>query len=193
MTLLCTYKLTNDTGLAPNPYWGFCTLAVCTPNRQGANVKAGDWIAGFTTRGRGYRLIYAMAISERVHMNDYFHDQRFSDKKPDLRGDWKARCGDNFYSLEDGKWRQHRNRFHISPEYLAKDTRKPYVFVAKKFWYFGCNAIETPLECLKLIGGRGIRVNHPESLVSRFIQWVETYPVGIHGIPNDNPDLVLDK
>ena len=28
MTTLCTYVLTSDTGLAPNPYWGWCTLAV---------------------------------------------------------------------------------------------------------------------------------------------------------------------
>lgn len=39
-----------------------------------------------------------MEISEKLNLNYYFHDQRFQMKKP-KKGDWKARCGDKFYSL----------------------------------------------------------------------------------------------
>jgi hypothetical protein len=190
MSRLCTYLLTEDTGLAPNPYWGYCTLAVCTPNRQGVRLSRGDWIAGFLTKDRGYRLVYAMEVDERVHLAAYFHDPRFEQKKPNLRGDWKKRCGDNFYSQEeDGTWKQHRNRFHIGDAYRRKDTRRPHAFVGKRFWYFGRDASPPPERFLRLIGGRGVRLNHDEHLAAAFQAWVTAQPTGIYAAPNDNPDL----
>lgn len=192
MTTLCTYILTNDTGLAPNPFWDWCTLAVCTPNRQGAKLAPNDWIAGFTTKREGHRLIYVMEVAERIHMDEYFNDQRFSRKKPNLRGAWQQKCGDNFYSQgPDGLWLQHRNRFHIGHEYLVKDTRKPYIFASERFWYFGRAAETVPAEFRPLIGGHGIRVNHAPDLVRSFLAWVEvTHKTGIHGLPIHNPDLI---
>lgn len=190
MSKLCTYIVTNDTGLAPNPYWDFCTLAVCTPNRQGVRLESGDMIAGFLNKERGHKLIYAMEVSEQMDMDEYFHDQRFEDKKPDLRGDWKQRCGDNFYSRNlDGIWQQHRNRFHIGAQYLAKDTRHPNVFISTRFWYFGRSARDVPEELRGVIGGRGIRVNHPQTLITSFRDWIESFPRGIYDRPNDNPDV----
>ena len=32
------YIAVLDTGLAPNPFWGYCTLAVCTPNHMGIRL-----------------------------------------------------------------------------------------------------------------------------------------------------------
>lgn len=188
---LCTYVLTADTGLAPNPFGGWCTLAVCTPNRQGARLEHRDWIAGFSPRRTGNTLIYLMEVAERIHMNDYFYDPRFVTKRPDLRGGWEKRCGDNFYSQRpDGSWQQHRNRFHIGNDWLTKDTRNPYVFVASRFWYFGKNSLEVPLRFRRLIGTRGIRVNHPPELATEFIRWVTTgYVAGVHGLPGQNPDV----
>ncbi len=190
MQTLCTYILTKDTGLAPNPYWGWCTLAVCTPNRQHARVLPGDWIAGFSAKAKGNRLIYAMELAERIHMNVYYDDPRFAAKKPKLRGTWMERCGDNFYSQDTtGSWRQHRNRFHLGTEYLTKDTRNPFVFVATRFWYFGREAVAVPEQLLALVGTRGIRVNHPSDLATEFCGWVaSTYPEGLHGLPTENPD-----
>lgn len=183
MRKLCTYVLTKDTGLAPNPSWGWCTLAVCTPNHQGARVNDGDWIAGF----RRHRLLYVMEVANRIHMQAYFEDKRFAKKKPDLRGTWKDRCGDNFYSQNpDGSWQQHRNRFHVGPTYLAKDPRKPFVFISHKFWYFGQNAVPVPNGFVPLIGQRGIRVNRPAGLSEKFFEWVEAeFEPGVKGMPND--------
>ena len=163
MSRLCTYLITSDTGLAPNPYWGYCTLSVCTPNHMGARLGRGDWISGFLCKRQDYRLVYAMEISERLQLDDYFRDPRFAAKIPKLNGDWKQRCGDNFYSqAPDGTWRKHRNCYHIAPYYLQKDTQHPYVFIATKFWYFGSTARPRPIEFASLVGGRGIRVNHDE-------------------------------
>ena len=190
MTTLCSYVLTKDTGLAPNPFWGTCTLAVCTPNRQGAIVDFGDWIAGFSPACDGSKLIYAMQLSGRVHLNDYFNDPRFALKKPNLRGTWEQRCGDNFYSrAHDGTWTQHRNRFHIGAEYRAKDTRNPLVFVSQSFWYFGAAAAPVPPIFRRLVGTRGIRVNHPPDLVLAFLDWLRSsHTAGSHGTPRHNPD-----
>ncbi|MGH8461068.1 MAG: hypothetical protein ACRESS_05635 [Stenotrophobium sp.] len=192
MSTLCTYVLTKDTGLAPNPFWGWCTLAVCTPNRQGARLSEGDWIAGFSPKKDGHRLIYAMEVHEDpIHMNAYFNDLRFSAKKPNLRGTWEQRCGDNFYSqAADGSWKQHRNRFHLDTMYLAKDTRNPYVFVSKRFWYFGSKLVTVPPQFHSLVGQRGIRVNHAPDLSYRFQKWVQSnYEPGIAARPSSNPDM----
>jgi len=195
MPTLCTYVLKKDTGLAPNPYWDWCSLAVCTPNRQGARLSSGDWIAGFSSRATGNRLIYAMEVAERLHMNAYFTDPRFARKKPNLRGNWQERCGDNFYHQEpDGSWQQERNRFHIGPDWLIKDTRRPFVFVSRRFWYFGRMMVAMPPEFNRLVGTRGIRVNHPPEEVNRFIAWVaSSHKPGIHALPNHNPDVQAQR
>lgn len=192
MARLCTYLVRDDTGLAPNPFWGWCTLAVCTPNHQGARVNPGDWIAGFLTKARGHRFLYAMEVAEAFDLDAYFHDPRFQSKKPDLRGNWTQRCGDNFYSRDSaGQWTQHRNRFHLTRALKVQDTQHPRSFVAERFWYLGRSAVSPPSEFALLIGARGIRINHDPTLVDRFRNWVSaTFQPGVADVPNDNPDMV---
>ena len=80
---LCTHVITHDCGLAPNPFHGYCTTALCTPSHMRANLKKGDWLIGISPRSDGNRLVYAMRISEPpLSMNEYFHDARFESKKP---------------------------------------------------------------------------------------------------------------
>lgn len=188
---LCSYIVREDTGLAPNPFWGACTLAVCTPNHQGSRLEVGDWIAGFLNKSRGYRFLYAMRISEILGMHEYYHDHRFAPKRPNLRGTWKERCGDNFYSRgADGDWIQHRNRFHLGEELKERDTRYARVFIGEEFWYRGRLAEAAPQEFGPLIGGRGARVNHDPSLVEAFCNWVQKrFSLGVADVPNDNPDM----
>jgi len=192
MTTLCTYVVREDAGLAPNPFWGFCTLAVCTPNHQGTRLQIGDWIAGVLTKARGHRLLYVMQVAEILSLDAYYRDDRFASKRPDLRGDWQKRCGDNFYSLDStGKWVRHRNRFHLDDAIEKQDTKYARVFIADRFGYYGREAKSVPSEFQSLFGGRGARVNHPAALKTAFIDWVRgNVPQGIHGLPNDNPDMV---
>ena len=35
---LLKYVMTSDKGLAPNPYFGVCSLALCTPNHMNARL-----------------------------------------------------------------------------------------------------------------------------------------------------------
>jgi hypothetical protein len=46
---LFAYKMTHDTGFAPNPFHGACTLATCKPQIR-LHKRVGDWIAGFTSK-----------------------------------------------------------------------------------------------------------------------------------------------
>ena len=187
MNDLYTYVMRHDAGLAPNPFWGTCTLAVCTPNHQGSRAKAGDWIAGVSDKRRGYKLIHVMEVDERIHMNDYFKDERFAVKKPILNGTAQQRCGDNFYSLDAvGQWTQYPNRYHAGPACLAQDTRHPWVFVARRFWYLGRKAVDLPAVFMPIFGGQGTRVNHPPELVASFKAWVQaSLKEGMNALPRD--------
>jgi len=47
---LVSYKMTHDSGFAPNPFHGYRTLATCKPGiRRSGNRRVGDLVAGFTS------------------------------------------------------------------------------------------------------------------------------------------------
>ena len=61
---LLKYVMTSDKGLAPNPYFGVCSLALCTPNHRNARLDVGDWIVGHSSKATGNKLIYAMRVTQ---------------------------------------------------------------------------------------------------------------------------------
>jgi hypothetical protein len=178
-----------DSGLAPNPYWGFCTLAVCTPNHQGVRISAGDWVIGTQPRILGGKLVYAMKLAEeRLFFDEYFRDQRFQNKKPVLTGDRKCICGDNFYFLgDDNNWRQIPVPYHNSTKEMEKDTNNPYVYIASEYYYFGENAVKISSKFEALIRDReGCKCDHDNALMSGFVSWLQrNHKPGIHGEPKD--------
>lgn len=185
---LCSYVVMHDTGFAPNPFWGICTLAACTPNHQGLRLKPGDWVFGNSSLETGQRLIYAMRISEVLDFDDYYKDKRFTRKRPSS-GSWRKRCGDNIYFRNKaGRWMQADTFHHASSAQIAKDTRYPRVFISDYFFYFGENAPILPIEFASLIRARnGCCCNEDKEETSRaFIEWLEeTYQPGLHGLPRD--------
>lgn len=185
-TTLYTYTVTNDTGLAPNPFWDYCTLAVCTPNHQGVKASPGDWIVGFLSVVREKKLLYAMQVSEIIDLANYFHDPRFQDKKPDPYGSWKNVCGDNFYSYDDSGWTSHAVDYHTDCKTQEKDLRYHICFVSERFWYFGQNAPQVPEHFSALKFKYGTKSTHDPSLVQEFLKWLEERPPGVHGDPHDN-------
>jgi len=51
---LHTYVVRYDSGFAPNPFYGYCTLATCKPPiRKSAAVE--DWIVGCGSNDRSVR------------------------------------------------------------------------------------------------------------------------------------------
>ena len=76
------YIVREDSGFAPNPFFGFCTLANCKPKIRKIAQK-GDWIIGLGSKSQNCRdrLIYAMQVTEKISFDQYWRDKRFSRKK----------------------------------------------------------------------------------------------------------------
>ncbi|MEP7137116.1 MAG: hypothetical protein ABI904_19490 [Chloroflexota bacterium] len=186
---LCSYMVKYDTGLAPNPFWGYCTLAVCTPNHMGIRLNKNDWIVGVTIKARGNKLLYAMKISEVLSFNEYYSDNRFESKKPVIGGEWMQKVGDNMYYLDEkGIWKQHRTIYHREIEIKKKDLKHPLVFISKEFFYFGRNALNMPHDFGSLVINRqGCKLNHNETVVDNFIKWLyQSFEYGVYGNPYDS-------
>src|SRR5882724_3715828 len=74
--------LPKDSGFAPNPFGGLCTLAHCTPNHMNVHLDKGDWLAGFLSKSEQNRFLYAMEVEEVIPLDCYFLDERFESKRP---------------------------------------------------------------------------------------------------------------
>jgi hypothetical protein len=100
---LFSYKLANDSGFAPNPFFGYLSLATCKPQIRKAK-KPGDWIAEFTSKKLNNdavgseRLVYLMKVSKKIDFNIYWNEKKYKNKIPDLEAnDFIYKCGDNIY------------------------------------------------------------------------------------------------
>jgi hypothetical protein len=147
MARIYSYVVRYDSGFAPNPFYGCCTLATCKPNIRYA-AELGHWIVGSASNDRGVRrgghLVYAMRVTETMTFDDYATDERFEAKKPFRRGSRKQSCGDNIYFRKKpaGAWCQ-RDSFHShangqpNPRHVERDTSVNRVLISNNFIYFG--------------------------------------------------------
>ena len=78
---LYSYIVARDYGFAPNPFYGFCTLATCKP-RIRKKAEVGDWVigTGSKSKGRDGHLVYAMRVTETMSFDEYWADSRFHRK-----------------------------------------------------------------------------------------------------------------
>jgi hypothetical protein len=209
---LFTYILRSDTGFAPNPFHGYCTLATCKPKiRQTA--KAGDWVVGISPKKYRHKLVYAMKVTEICSFDGYFNDPRFAKKIPNCSNQHGTKqeqalrkCGDNIYEpLRNGRYRQLRST-HSGPKPFGreenrkkkeKDLKSKNVLIssADNFYYFGANAGEMPPEIKKALrAGRGHKVfddrnAQKESIRDKTISFLKsTFQPGRHGNPQNWPD-----
>jgi hypothetical protein len=162
---LYSYVVDHDTGFAPNPYGGLCTLCRCKfrKHRQGKRnivelAKVGDWVIGTggankkKSAGHG-KLIYAMRVDEKPTREEYYshfsHDRR--DNKPP---------SDPF------------------------EKHEQFALVSHHFYYFGANAVEIPTEYDVEKKGPGFRRHFEPADIRRFLEWVtKQFKIGKHGEP----------
>lgn len=191
-----SYKIEHDYGLAPNPFWGYCTLAVCKPRiRRNKNLKLGDWIIGTGSKKlkKLHHLIFLMQIEEIIPMNDYWNDPRFQFKKPVINGSLVQMYGDNFYHMDEltNNWIQSDSAHSLknglpNNGHVSKDTGGENVLTSQTFCYFGDECPLIPEEFLDVCSeGRDIKSKSiPEPVANDFIEWVgRNYEFGIHGDP----------
>ena len=190
-----SYKIEHDYGLAPNPFHGYCTLAVCKSQiRANKNLEIGDWIIGVGSQALGNygSVIFAMYLEEKLTFNEYWNDERFANKKPVVNGSLVQMYGDNFYHKENGKWIQedsaHSKNNGINKDHLERDIGGKYVLISKNYYYFGRNSLKIPKQYMQISPLRGARSyqyrNIPEEVKNAFINWLKsTQIIGIHGEP----------
>ncbi len=186
-----SYKITRDYGFAPNPFFGYCTLACCKPHiRKKADVN--DWIIGTGAKQNGLlnRLIFLVRVSEKMSFEEYWNDKRFIRKKPVLNGSLVQIHGDNIYYKKSNEWCQldslhslHEGK--LNEANLKQDTQGKYVLISNQFIYLGNNHIEVEDAykqlCSKL---RDYYTIEDNVLVEEFIKSIKRkYTSGIHGDP----------
>jgi hypothetical protein len=191
MTCLFAYKLTHDTGFAPNPFHGFCTLATCKPGIR-KTKRVGDWIAGFTSStlngdAVGHeRLVYLLQICEKLRFDTYHVDPRFERKIPRQASvDCVDTVGDNIYGRRNGAVFQVPNRFH-GAEAIAKDTSGEFVLIGRRFAYFGAAPLVIPGKVRPQLpvgmSRYGIRTRDAD-LAQAFVDFVFANGAGIRARP----------
>ncbi|MET3993724.1 hypothetical protein ABID65_005379 [Bradyrhizobium sp. S3.9.2] len=187
---LYSYIVRYDSGFAPNPFYGSCTLATCKPKIR-RYAKIGDWLLGTGSGdkkvGRAGYLVYAMQVTEVLSFDQYDTDPRFSNKKPYRTGSRKQSCGDNIYFREvvPGPWSQ-RDSFHSSPDgsvnskHIGRDTSVNRVLVSDQFVYFGGAGPSVPATLKDKLGRHIVHLSVGQSrfddahLLSEFEHWIES-------------------
>lgn len=202
MARLFSYVVRYDSGFAPNPFYGCCTLATCKPLIRNAAMP-GDWVVGTgsSAKGvnRGGRLVHAMKITEASDFRSYWNDPRFTRKRPARRGSRKQSCGDNIYyrSADDSAWLQ-LDSFHTKPDgsiksdHVARDTGTDRILISDDYYYFGGEGPEIPAVfrdpsrydlCRKV---RQRKRLEDDDWIAEFAAWLRTFgDPGYYGRPLD--------
>jgi len=182
-----SYVVASDSGFAPNPFDGYCTLACCKPDIR-RTARVGDWIVGMTPRSRG--IVYAMHVTEKMGYADFWTDSRFRSRRPTpAAGTIRERCGDNIYRpLPEGGFLQlpsgHSNPDGTEhPGMKKRDLSGRWALVSDRFAYFGEEApdLPEPLDFMRV--GRGHRCRLTPEQVAKAVSFIESLPVGKHGRP----------
>ncbi len=146
------YVVARDFGFAPNPFFGFCTLACCKPKIRSV-AEIGDWVFGIAggKLAAPHHCVFGMKVTEEMSFDDYWIDPRFACKKPLRNGSRAMMLGDNIYHRAEDieEWEQedsHHSRPDGLPELsnVKRDTSTNRVLISDDFVYFGQAACLVP-------------------------------------------------
>jgi hypothetical protein len=192
---LYSYIVKHDTGFAPNPFFGCCTLACCKA-RIRRNAKEGDWIVGLTPASNGNKIVYFMEVNEILGFDEYWFDRRFREKRPTFGAGIAAKCGDNIYepSKNHGLGYRQLPSTHTKPQFTERedpvrkgdDLSGKQVLVSSKYAYFGSTALTLPPELNDLRVGIGHRSRSLDKVQTEFRHFVsQQREFGVLGFPGD--------
>ena len=202
MTTLFSYRVRYDSGSAPNPFWGVCTLVLCKPKIRRA-AQIGDWVIGFGSSRSpagdlSGKVVYVMQVTCKMTMEAY--DQYTRDnlpgKVPDLHSaDPRHRAGDSVYDFSGDMWEKRPGVHDGDLEQQARDHAGKYALLSTCFWYYGRDAIQVPSGILSLDPKRqGHRSRANDLYIKDFNRWIESFagkPQGRLGMPASK-DFDLD-
>ncbi len=149
---LYSYIVARDYGFAPNPFFGWCTLATCKPRIRSC-AMVGDLVIGTGAKTKyhlGGRLIFAMQVHEILDFDSYWSDPRFLCKRPVLNGSLKQVYGDNIYHTSGRRWLQADSHHsdeggRPNPRNIERDTSVNRLLISRRFVYFGKEAPPIPV------------------------------------------------
>lgn len=201
MSITIGYKMTHDSGFAPNPFHGVLTLATCKPKIR-ASRKVGEWVTGFASAALVNRaarkgvqiprdgLVYLMQIGEVIPLDAYFEDTRFAIKRPPSESlDPVALCGDNIYYRDHrGEYEQLQNRHHTWAD-AFHDTAGVNALVSTRFYYFGSDCFVPDGGWVGLTGAplsTGRTFFCPDGFAERLLRYFDKKRIaeGMHARPS---------
>lgn len=196
---LFSYKMTHDSGFAPNPFGSFLTLATCKPLiRKHKNI--GDWIAGFTSKKLNdevigkEKLVFLMKVTDKISFVEYWQNSEYKERKPQIDSDYiLKKRGDNIYMpivtkpMVYSDFKQIPNLNHTEKN-QKKDLSGKYVLISKKFYYFGSEPIDIPENIRPKVpngqSSHGVRTHDVEK-ANKFISFINSeYHPGLHNHPH---------
>ena len=200
---LYSYCLRYDTGAAPNPYWGVCTLVICKPAIR-RNAVIGDWIVGLGSKEStlgdiSEYVVYAMKVTNSMKMSEYdeYCQKNLPNKIPNIdSAKFERRVGDCIYDFRDSIKPRMRPSVHDNGN-RKSDLNGVYALLSDYFWYFGNNPVQLPENLKPIIHpSPGHKSKANDSYVFDFIQWIESLPYSInkiHGEPQLKYEIINSK
>lgn len=177
---LYSYVLRFDTGDAPNPYGGVCTLAVCKPAIR-RTARVGDWIIGTGSQRLGIAgyLVYAMRVSETMSLAEYdmYCQEKLPLKIPGHRLHAHKRenvAGDSLYDYSDPGNPQYRGGIvHAATWLQERDRRGKNVLLSDHFYYFGSEPRPLPAYLQQLVKRNQSHYKRTDATeIAAFEQWL---------------------
>ena len=180
---LYSYIVKHDGGFAPNPFFGYCTLACCKPGIR-RKAQKGDWVVGLTPKDEGNRIVYIMEVEEILDFKQYWRDPRFRLKKPSLNAGAVRMVGDNIYQPQPGGGFRQVASVHSKPEFgnrenpgsKKRDLSGNRVLVSRNFAYFGSRPKVLPATLKVLITGRAYKCRFSTEVQQAFRHFVSKQP-----------------
>lgn len=202
-TRLFTYKVASDTGSAPNPYFGVCTLALSVP-RIRQEAEPGDLVAGFGCRSAAdpdeeFRVVHVMQVDEVLSWPHYIARCRAAlPGKIPGPGAPEQHAGDCIYPLEVGRVGRiplASRSGHDASSYSKDVEAGANVLMARCFWYFGAgdrHRLVVP-DALRELSppGQGHQSRKNTCFLPGFVAWFNAaigrlaLAPGVHGTPKD--------
>jgi len=195
-----TYRLDHDLGFAPNPFFGWCSLACCMgPIRKVA--KLNDIIVGIAGSGKQGlgryhpQLIYWMRVDAELTFDQYWADPRFTRKIPKTTGPKMQMVGDRTYRHEGSnvEWSFNESMHYVAdaPQndggHVVSDTKVDRILLSQHYTYWGKSGPIVPQHLLGLFPiRRGQKCNHDEVLLAELHKFIDLgKPKGLAGVPAD--------
>jgi hypothetical protein len=195
-----TYRLDHDLGFAPNPFFGWCSLACCMGDIR-KYAKFGDvivGIAGSGKRGLGRyhpQLIYWMQVDVDLTFDQYWNDARFARKRPQIPGPKMQMVGDRTYRHEPDNidWSFDTSMHYVASAaqhnggHVVRDTKVDRVLLSQRYTYWGKSGPTVPDHLLPLFPSlRGQKCEHDAVLLAELHDFIDlNRPLGLADDPAD--------